>query len=98
EVTNVNETKIEFIFKGNIVRFFPYSGWHTGKSITDGRGWANLVKQLPSAIDCEKCGNDKAVIFCTSCDDAVCADCKAEYDEFTKADYDCCQGCVKDDL
>ena len=39
-------TRVEFLHKGEIVRFFPYSGWHTGKSITDGRGIKNLLKQL----------------------------------------------------
>ena len=42
----IDEYKIEFVFKGQIVTFFPYSGWHTGKSIKDGRGWEHLVKQL----------------------------------------------------
>jgi hypothetical protein len=37
---------IEFEFKGEKVKFFPYSGWHTGKSIKDGRGIDNLLKQL----------------------------------------------------
>lgn len=30
----------------NIIRFWPYSGWHTGKDIEDGRGFEHLVKQL----------------------------------------------------
>lgn len=34
------------MFKGSFVRFFPYTGWHTGKTITDGRGLKNLLKQL----------------------------------------------------
>lgn len=37
---------IQITFKGEKVRFFPYSGWHTGKSIKDGRGLKNLLKQL----------------------------------------------------
>ena len=37
---------IDFIYKGAPIRFFPYSGWHTGKSIKDGRGWNNLKRQL----------------------------------------------------
>lgn len=38
--------KIIFDFNGHPVTLFPYSGWHTGKSIKDGRGFENLIKQL----------------------------------------------------
>lgn len=41
-----DDTKVEFLFKGNKITYFPYSGWHTGKSIKDGRGWKNLKKQI----------------------------------------------------
>ena len=34
------------MFDNEKVKFFPYSGWHTGKSIKDGRGIENLLKQL----------------------------------------------------
>ena len=37
---------IEFEYKGHIVKYFPYSGWATGKTITDGRGLMNLSNQL----------------------------------------------------
>ena len=43
---DVDDTKIKFLHKGEPVTFFPYSGWHSGKSIKDGRGLANLLKQL----------------------------------------------------
>lgn len=39
-------TEIRFKFKGQEVRLFPYSGWHSGKSITDGRGIDKLLKQI----------------------------------------------------
>lgn len=42
----VDNTKIKFWHKGEPVTFFPYSGWHTGKSIKDGRGLDNLLNQL----------------------------------------------------
>jgi hypothetical protein len=45
-VQYADETKIGFIFKKYMVWFYPYSGWHTGKSIKDGRGLQNLLKQL----------------------------------------------------
>ena len=46
EITSEDETCIWFMFKGYSVRLFPYSGWHTGKTIKDGRGIDNLLKQL----------------------------------------------------
>jgi hypothetical protein len=41
-----DDTKVIFMFKGERVTYFPYSGWHSGKSIEDGRGWDHLYKQL----------------------------------------------------
>lgn len=41
-----DDTKLWFIFKGEKVVLFVYSGWHTGKSIKDGRGIDNLLKQI----------------------------------------------------
>ena len=37
---------VEFKWKDAKVSFFPYSGWHSGKTITDGRGLGKLLKQL----------------------------------------------------
>ena len=42
----VSDSCLEFDFKGAKIRFFPYSGWHTGKTIKDGRGIDKLLKQL----------------------------------------------------
>lgn len=41
-----DNTKLKFNFKGETITLFVYSGWHTGKSIKDGRGIDNLLKQL----------------------------------------------------
>lgn len=41
-----DEKSIKFMFKGHEITFFPYSGWHTGKTIKDGRGLKNLIRQL----------------------------------------------------
>lgn len=38
--------KIKFLYQGHEVTFFPFTGWATGKSIRDGRGIQNLIKQL----------------------------------------------------
>lgn len=46
EIVQRDNTQIQFIHKGQTVTFFPYSGWATGKSIRDGRGLNNLLKQL----------------------------------------------------
>lgn len=43
---NHNFKYIEFDFKGSLVRFFPFTGWATGKTIKDGRGLQNLLKQI----------------------------------------------------
>ena len=45
-IIHETETEINFKHEGEIVKFFPYSGWHTGKTIVDGRGINKLLKQL----------------------------------------------------
>lgn len=45
-ITLVDEVKIRFIHENEECTLYPYSGWHTGKSIKDGRGLNNLLKQL----------------------------------------------------
>lgn len=45
-ITVRDNKKIQFIHKGQIVTFYPYSGWATGKTIQDGRGLDKLLKQL----------------------------------------------------
>ena len=46
-----SETELRFVYKGNTIKFFPYSGWHSGKGITDGRGLDKLIKQIRSNND-----------------------------------------------
>lgn len=45
-VVNQDNTKLAFVYKDSPVIFFPYSGWHAGKTIEDGRGFAHLLSQL----------------------------------------------------
>lgn len=45
-VVNIQKTFFQFEYKGNLITHYPYSGWHTGKGIKDGRGIENLLKQL----------------------------------------------------
>ena len=40
------ENRIDFLFKDKKCSIFPYSGWHTGQSIKDGRGIEKLIEQL----------------------------------------------------
>ena len=37
---------LTFTHKGHVVRLYPYKGWFTGKTVKDGRGIKNLLKQL----------------------------------------------------
>lgn len=46
-VTEVNATTLQFTFRGSPVTLYPYSGWFTGRTVTDGRGIKNLLKQIP---------------------------------------------------
>lgn len=45
-----------------IVHFYPYSGWHTGKSINDGRGWNNLYNQIKPKD--KNCSDLKSQLVC----------------------------------
>lgn len=45
-VVENGHTELQFEFKGSLVKFWPYSGWHSGKTIKDGRGFNNLLEQL----------------------------------------------------
>lgn len=42
----ISDNEIQFYWKDELVKFFPYTGWHSGKSIKDGRGIHRLLKQL----------------------------------------------------
>lgn len=48
EPTMENDGEIQFYFKGELVKYFPLKEWFTGKSVEDGRGFKNLIKQLNS--------------------------------------------------
>ena len=45
-VTEVDRTLLEFTHKGNTIKFYPYTGWHSGKGIKQGRGFWNLIHKL----------------------------------------------------
>lgn len=46
EPTLVASNQLEFTFKGETVTFYTHSGYYTGKSVEDGCGLKNLLKQL----------------------------------------------------
>lgn len=45
-VTMEGNNAISFTFKGGRVMVYPYTGWFTGKTVKDGRGINNLLKQI----------------------------------------------------
>lgn len=44
--TYIDKKRIEFGYMDAKVTLFPYSGWFTGKTIKDGKGLENLLKQI----------------------------------------------------
>lgn len=46
EVEVFGGVRLEFEFKNYRVMFYPYSGWHAGRTIQDGRGIKKLLKQI----------------------------------------------------
>lgn len=46
EVRQAGGDLLEFVYNGNTIKFWPYSGWHSGKGIKDGRGFKNLLRQI----------------------------------------------------
>lgn len=46
EITFESSTELIFMFNNKPVHFFPYSGWHTGNTIKDGRGLNKLLRQI----------------------------------------------------
>lgn len=46
KVTEVSSTELRFEFRNKTVSLFPYSGWHSGSTIKDGRGLSKLLRQI----------------------------------------------------
>ena len=46
DVVERGSTQLQFIYNGGVVNFWPYSGWHSGRGIQDGRGFEKLLKQV----------------------------------------------------
>ena len=46
DIVQETASELQFYHNGYLVKYFPYTGWHTGKSIKDGRGWKKLKEQL----------------------------------------------------
>ena len=46
KVTLISNTTIMFEFRGEKVRVYPFTGWFTGKTVTDGRGINKLLRQI----------------------------------------------------
>lgn len=69
QVTVRGDKQLEFEFKGAIVRFWPYSGWASGRTIKDGRGFDKLMAQVRSAPSLGEAGGT----FARAVGDAVSA-------------------------
>lgn len=41
-----DDSTLIFQFKGHPVYYYPRTGWHSGKTIKDGRGLDKLLKQI----------------------------------------------------
>lgn len=46
QVERVSNAILKFVFRGETVTLFPYTGWFTGKTVKDGRGIKRLLKQI----------------------------------------------------
>lgn len=46
EVTQVDNATLQFIHNDSPILVYPYTGWFTGKSVSDGRGIHVLIGQL----------------------------------------------------
>lgn len=46
EVRKVDHTSIAFLFRGNTITVWPYSGWFSGRGVRQGRGLKKLLKQI----------------------------------------------------
>ena len=42
----LDDKHFRFLFKDEWITYYPYSGWASGITIKDGRGFDNLIKQL----------------------------------------------------
>lgn len=50
DVEQIAPTTLRIIHRGSLVIIYPYTAWFTGKSVKDGRGINNLLKQLKKLI------------------------------------------------
>lgn len=46
DVKKASKTELQIEYLNQTICFFPYSGWHTGKNIQDGRGLKKLLNQI----------------------------------------------------
>jgi hypothetical protein len=46
-------------------------------------------------IICEKCEKEAQEVWvCERCNDLICEDCQANYDQFSQIDFNCCKTCA----
>lgn len=45
-VFQLDQNTLIFQYNDHDIKFYPFTGWATGKTIKDGRGLNNLLKQI----------------------------------------------------
>ena len=45
-LSSSSDYQLQFLHNGHKVYLFPYTGWHSGTPIIDGRGLNNLLTQI----------------------------------------------------
>lgn len=63
-VTEVKRHTLQFTFRGSPVTLYPYSGWFTGSTVTDGRG-IELIRRTvrPVVKECYKNAHLLTLLF-----------------------------------
>ena len=55
------------------------------------------VEYVYRSNTCTKCNNVNTEVYnCERCDELICNDCQATYNQFSKIDYNCCNDCANE--
>src|SRR5690554_1228495 len=78
--------------------------WHTvrrEKQSVNGEITIEHIKEAAEHIfrnnTCTKCDNISVEVYnCERCDELICNDCQATYNQFSQIDYNCCKDCANE--
>lgn len=59
DVCKNTKSVLTFLYDGREITYFHKSEWFSGKGVTDGRGWDNLISQIKPQdfkLCCPNCG------------------------------------------